>query len=435
MPIDGFNLTDQSEVFKINYDKKSANMYNSDNVLNGRIKKRFDFVGSERKVLTPLSFSGGVGTGRLPKANAGNYKQAQITSNKSYATCEVEREAIHASANDRGAFVRATSETVKKCVESYMRNNSRILFNDGSGILGTGDGTGTNVTGAGSEGDPYVLTFPAGALTWKEANWEEEDHVQMVTGLAAGKRTGGTQEGGDATTNLLRVKEVVPASRQVKLVGTSARLATLVGTPAPLANTDGVCMQRSYGTDPQGLLSILDPDVAITSLYGISIQRRWGSENVDALGAGITTDRMNNVMLSIERKFGQVPNMIMTSYTQFQNILALLEDQKVYELGNRNLVKGKELFGNLSFKGVEFMSTRGPIGIFVDRFCEDDRVYFLNDNYIECHHRPGFGWFTEDKTVFLRLQDEDAYGARYGGYYENFITPTAHGVLKNLATS
>ena len=43
------------------------------------------------------------------------------------------------------------------------------------------------------------------------------------------------------------------------------------------------------------------------------------------------------------------------------------------------------------------------------------------------------GWFDDDGTVFLRLQNDDAYGARYGGYYENFIIPTGHGFLENLA--
>ena len=211
MAIDGFTLATQSEVFKINYDKKSANMYNSDNVLQGRIVKKYDFTGSEKSVLAPLSFSGGVGSGRLPKSNAGNYKQAQILSKRVYATCELEREAIHASANDKGAFVRATQETVKKTVESYMRNTSRILFGNGSGVLGAGNGTGTDITGAGTEISPYLVQFPASVDLWKEANWEEEDYVQVVTAYAASPLAG-TPEGGDTEANLLRVQAVDPST-------------------------------------------------------------------------------------------------------------------------------------------------------------------------------------------------------------------------------
>ena len=420
-----FNLTDQTNLFKINYYKKSENMYNSDNVLQGRIKKKYDFTGRQRFVSTPLSFSGGVGSSVLPVSNAGNYEGAIITAKKVYATCEIDRESIKASANNAGAFVRATKETVKKTVESYMRNSSRILFGDGSGILGRGDGA-TNVSGAGTTGSPYVVTIASGTGIghFKEANWEEKDFVQYVSGLAAGDNTGGTAEGSTATTNLLEITSVDVDNRQISLVGTSPALAALTGV-GPVPTTSGFAMQRSYLLEPLGLDGVVN--VSSGSLYGITVQRRWSSFISDASGAGVTTDRMNSVMLSVEKRSGKVPNMIMTSYAQFQNILALLEDQKVYNLPNRNLK------GSMSFSGVEFMSTRGPIGIFVDRFCEDDRIYFLNDNRIECHHRPGFGWFDDDGTVFLRKADEDAYNARYGGYYENFITPTGHGLLKGLA--
>lgn len=420
-----FNLTDQTNLFKINYYKKSENMYNSANVLHGRVKKRYDFTGKQRFVSTPLSFSGGVGASKLPKPNAGSYEGAIIKSKKVYATCEIEREAIHASKDSAGAFVQATKETVKKTVESYMRNCSRILFGDGSGILGRGDGS-TNVSGSGSSADPYVVTIRDGNSlgAFKEANWEENDHVQYVSGLNAGDNDGGSAEGGDSTTNLLEITDVDVSNRQISLVGTSASLASLSGS-GPVPTTAGFAMQRSYNAEPLGLDGAVNKSSG--TLYNIPIQRRWSSKIKDASGAGITTDKMNEVMLDIEKKFGKAPNMIMTSYEQFRNILALLEDQKVYNLPNRNIQ------GNMSFQGVEFMSTRGPIGIFTDRFCEDDRIYFLNDNFIEVHHRPNFGWFDDDGTVFLRENDDDAYGARYGGYYENYVTPTAHGLLKNLA--
>jgi hypothetical protein len=61
-------------------------------------------------------------------------------------------------------------------------------------------------------------------------------------------------------------------------------------------------------------------------------------------------------------------------------------------------------------------------------------MYFLNDNYIEIHHRPGFGWFEDDGTVFLRKASDDAYEARYGGYLQSYIVPSFQGVVTGLAT-
>jgi|GEM_PF-2136797 len=413
-----FNTEDQSNLFKINYYKKSANMYNSENVLQGRIRKRYDFTGRQRFVSTPMSFSGGVGSGVLPKSNAGIYEGAIINSNKVYATCEIEREAIKASANNQGAFVQATKETVKKTVESYMRNSSRILFGDGTGILADGDAT-TTVTGLGTVASPYILSFPLPSV-FRDVNFEEKDYVQMVDA--------GAYE--DASI-YLEVVDVNAGGRVIKLVNsTGATAGSTLLTAGAFGVGQSLVMQGSLNEDPTGLKKILDYTIAETgSLYNIAYQRRWAMTANDAGGAGVTTDLMNGVMLDVERKFGKVPNLVMCHYNQFRKILALLEDQKVYNLPNRNLK------GSLSFQGIEYMSTRGPIGIFVDRFCEEGQIWFLNDDFIETHHRPDFGWFDDDGTVFLREQGSDSYGARYGGYYENFITPTAHGCLHNLTTA
>lgn len=420
-----FNLVDQSALFKEKYTKRSQNMYNSENVLQGRIKKLYNFTGRQDFVQTNLSFSGGVGAGRLPKANAGKYEGAIITAKRVYATAVVEREAIYASKNDEGAFVRATAETVKKTVESHMRNASRILFGDGSSILGRGDGT-TNVTGTGANGDPYVVVISA--ASWKEFNWEERDYVQHVSTLAAfPANTGGAAEGGQTETNLLEVVEVVPALRTVKLEGSSPALALLTGV-GPVLASSGFCMQKSYGVEPTGIKSVFDITVAATgNLYNIPYQRRWSAFVKDAGGQGITPDLMNLMMLQVKKKSGKFPNMIMSGFEQSRNLKNFMEDQKVYNLPNRNLK------GAPGFQGIEFVSDNGAIGIFIERFADEDKLYFLNDDFIACHHRPGFGWFDDDGTVFLRVTGEDEYEARYGGYYDNFITPTFHGILYNLA--
>lgn len=418
-----FSLQETSGMFLTLFEARSANMYNSENVLDGRIKKNYKFVGKQMNLETQLSFAGGVGSKLLPKANTSVVEQQVITAKKVYARCLVDRESLKAASSTKGAFQTFLGYPIKKTVESYMRNSSRIMFGDSTGILGRGDAA-TNVTGLGTVASPYIVTISA--ASWKEANWEEKDFIQYVSGMAAfPANTGGTAEGGDAVTNLLEIVEVVPASRQVKLVGTSAALAALVAGPNPVPATAGFCMQRSYLAEPQGLGNVLTATSG--SLYGIPVQRRWQSYQMNVGGAGIITDMMNEVMLNVEKKFGKVPNVIIMNYNQFQKVLNQLEDQKVYNLPNRN-VKGA-----LSFSGVEFMSTRGPVGIYCDRFADEDKIYFLNDNFISRSHRPDFGWFSDDNTVFLRAQDEDEYEARYGGYFENVVVPTAHGIITNLS--
>lgn len=396
-----------SELFKNQYVGLSENLYNSATVLLGRVKKTYNFTGKQQIEAVPLSFSGGVGSGSLPTANTADYDNVVILAKKVYARALIDRETIKASQSDEGAFVRGLKEVTEKAVESYMRNMSRILFGDGTGALGFGDGA-TNVTGAGTTGSPYAVVMSTG---WNEANFEERDLVNY-----------------DAETSLLEIVSVVPSTRTVSFVGTSTGLAALTGS-GPVPTNKAFYMQNSKDAEPQGLKGVCDATTG--SLYSVPVARRWQATQVAAGGISINTDIMNRVMLEVERKVGKAPKLIITSYKQYEKLLNVLEDKKTYFLPAR----AENLKGIISFAGIEFVSTRGPIGVFADRFCDADRMYFLNDDQIEIRHRPDFGWFEDDGTVFMRVADSDAYEARYGGYLQVYIKPTFQGVITGLATA
>lgn len=400
-----FNLTDASALFKTKYGKLSDNVYNSANVLLGRVKKSYNFVGKEIKRPIPTAFSGGVGSGSLPAANIADYGDLTLTSKKVYAVCEIDRETIKASMNDEGAFIQGTKHTTQKTVESWTRNMSRILFGDGTGALGV-----STAANAGGSASAPVLTISA--ATWKEANFEENDYVNV-----------GSSNNAYSTSNVWEVTAVDPSTRQVTL----ARISGSVDLTADAA-AKTVYMQNSKDNDPMGLKGVCDATSG--TLYGVSVSRRFQATQQAAAGAGISVDRMNQLMLEIQRKSGKVPDLMVTSFTQYRKIMNLLEDQKQYVVDPRSA----DLKGKISFKGLEFMSAAGAIGIFPDRFVEDDRLYALNTNYIEILHRPDFGWFDDDGTVFLRKAGSDSYEARYGGYLNAEIIPSFQGVISGLAT-
>ena len=391
-----FSISEATSLFKIKYGKLSENVYNSANVTLGRCKKSYDFTGKYKFIPVPSSFAGGVGSGSLPTANTAAYVDANIYRKKLYAVVEIDRETIKASVNDEGSFVRATKEVVQKGVESWMRNMSRILFNSlDNGSVGT---ISANATGTAAA--PVCVISDA---TWKEANFEERDIL-------------------DGASSTFEVTSVDVDTKTVTLARLSGS-EDLTGT----GSGQKLYMQNSGGNDPEGIASV----VGATSgtKYNISIARRWESYKKDASSASLSTDLMNNVMLQTEKKCGKAPDMIVTSYKQYEKLLNLLEDQKRYTIGPRD----KSLKGKVSFDGVQFMSAKGPIGIFAERFCDDDKMYFLNSNHIHIYHAPDFGWFDDDGTVFLRKADSDAYEARYGGYLQVFVNPNFHGLLHTLA--
>lgn len=402
-----FNLTNSSAYFKEKYAKISENVYNSANVTLARLKKSYDFTGKQLTRAIPQSFNGGVGSGRLPSATYDLASDAVMTAKKVYSVVEIDREAIKAADGKDGSFVSQTKHTVAKGVESWMRNMSRILWNElDNGELGVGDGS-TTVTGTGTAGDPYLVIMSA--TGWKEANWEERDGVNCGT-----------------ETTILTVSEVVPSTRQIKFVGTSAALAAASTSTATSAK---FYMQGSKDNDPTGIAYAISR--TSSTLYGVTVNRRWqGSVQVDSSSAGITTDMLNKDMLEIQRKCGKVPKMIIMSFTQYRKMLNLLEDQKEYVVDPR----ASDLKGKVSFSGLAFHSAAGLIPIFPERFVADDRLFYINDDFIELVHRPGFGWFDDDGTVFLRKADDDAYEARYGGYLECYIAPNFQGYRYGLAT-
>lgn len=392
-----FSLTAQSALFKTKFGKLSENAYNSANPVLGTIKKQYDFVGQDMKVAVPTFFAGGVGSGSLPTANPASAVKATIQAKRVYATTEIEREALKASASDEGAFVEAMKWNVQKTVEAWNRNASRIMFGDGTGALGT-----INANATGTAAAPIIVISTP---TWVEGHWEENDYVNVGT---------------DAS--VFSVDEVIPSTRTVKLTRISGSLDLTATGSGQI-----VYMQNSKDNDPVGLKGVLDATSG--TQYGVTIARRFQSTQIAAGGAGVSTDIMNELISKIMFKCGKAPKLIVTSYTQMRKIKNFLEDQKVYTIDPR----ASELKGKISWSGIEYLANGSSLAIIEDRMCPDDRMYAINPDFITSYHRPGFGWFDDDGTVFLRQANSDAYGARYGGYYQNYIIPSFHGVITGLA--
>lgn len=392
-----FNLTTQSALFKTKFGKLSENAYNSANPILGTIKKQYDFVGEDFKAAVPTFFAGGVGSGVLPTANPASAVKATLLAKRVYATTEIQREALKASSSDEGAFVEAMKWNVEKTVESYNRNASRIMFGDGTGALGTFNGAATGTAAA-----PVIVITLA---SWVEGHWEENDYVNVGT---------------DAS--VFRIDEVIPSTRTVELTRLSGTLDLTANVGDAI-----VYMQNSKDNDPIGLKGVLDATSG--SLYGVTVARRFQATQIAAGGAGISTDIMNELISKIMFKCGKAPKMIVTSYKQMRKIKNFLEDQKTYMIDPRS----SELKGKISWAGVEYLANGSKLAIIEDRMCPDDRMYAINTDFITCHHRPDFGWFDDDGTVFLRKSGDDAYEARYGGYYQNYIIPSFHGVVTGLA--
>lgn len=407
-----YNLTTASGVFKTKYIRMSRDMFNSENVVLAKIKRNDEFVGDQALISVPTSFGGGRGSGVIPRANVATYQKMLITAKKLYAIIEIDNEAIKASQTDEGAFVRLSKEPVKRGVQSWQANISRMLFNDsvtsnGNGRLGSFSGNQSLVST-----DVYDVVITA--ASWKQANWEPKDFVNVNTSSAE-----------------YEITSVTPSTRTVRLTqvaGPTLDLSTIG------AGTHNIYMQNSRNNDATGLRGILLATSG--SAYNITIGYRWQAPSqLTSLSVGITPDLLNQQTLDIKYAFGETPDMIVTSFVQYRKLLNQLEDQKRYMIvESRN--SGPK--GKFSFQALEFMADTGPLPVIAERFVEDDTLYTLNSDFIEMHARPDGGW-VEDPTmggsIFRLSPTNDTWQARYAVYGEFGIMPSAHGIMTGLTTT
>lgn len=412
-----YSLTTAQNVFKTKYIKLSRDMFNSENVVLAKIKRNDEFVGDQALISVPTSFGGGRGSGAIPRANVTTYQKMLIVAKKTYAVIEIDNEAIKASQTSEGAFVKMSVEPVKRGVQSWQANASRILFNDatsstaaGNGRLGTFTGPATLVTA-----DTYSVTILAtGDTPWKQANFEPKDYVNVNTAAAEFEVTAV-----DPVNKLVTLKQVQGPTYDLSLLA---------------ATTHSIYMQNSKGNDPTGLRGALLATSG--TMFNIAIGYRWqASSQMTSLSKALTPQLLNQQVLDIKYAFGDTPDMIVTSFVQYRKLLNQLEDQKRYMVVNS---RSEGPRGKFSFQALEFMADTGPIPVIAERFVEDDTLYTLNSDFIEMHARPDSGW-VEDPTrggsIFQMSQTTDGWFARYAVYFEFGIMPTAHGIMTGLSTN
>lgn len=397
-----FNRTDLDALYKIHYKEMHEETMNTSTPTWNRIAKTSDFTGKKLEFPVPQGWALSAGSGSLPETVLLPLGDVQIEPKKMYATGRIDRESIMASLNDKGAFVKLLTENARQVVEADKWNHNRAFFGDGTGKLGTTKASGAITDNTGGN---FSVIVGEGASTFKEANFEENMLVNFGTG-----------------TDKFKVVSVTPSTRTIVVQRQAG------GSDVPAVAT-AIYMQGSKDNDIMGLKIL---DLTSTTAYGVAVGRRWKAYNeLLAYNAALSVEVMNKAMIGVEKQCGQVPDTIVTSYAQYEKILNFLEDKKRFSLVD---VPAKGSKASLSYSGVKFQSSRGAIDIFPDKFCEDDRMYFLNSKHIKYYRRPQSGWVKDDigGNGYLRVAGEDQFEARHATYGQIFIALPFHGVVDGL---
>jgi len=387
-----------SDLFKETYGMPSDATFNASfPVISQLMKKTVEFVGDQHRFPVNTTFAGSVAFGQLPDTNVTNDESVIIKDKSCYARLRVDRRTMKKAVKDKGAWVQGTKEWVQRTVLSFTRHMEIALLGEGklgdvAASAGVVDNTGGN----------YTITVSD--ATWIEHNWEEQEYINFDTG-----------------TSQFEIQSVDPDNKAFTCQRND-------GADVP-ANGNAVYLQKSQGNVPTGYKSVADATSG--SLYSISVQRRWKAfQKAVPNSQTISHEVLNESVLEMERRNRKTPTHMYMSYVQYRKVKNQNEDLKRYTMRPKDQ-RFKSMMG---FNGALFESDAGDIPMIPHQLINDDRVNLMNMNQMRFYQAPGWGWFDEDNTVFLRMQDEDAYEARYGGYGEFFIHPAFQGVITGLST-
>lgn len=403
---------DYDPIFKRNYVKLADNLYNSyDNVASVH-KKTFGTIGGkDTRHPVEVTFGGGVGSsadGTLPVANNTGYLEPVYTAKRNYARINIDGFTIESSQKTEHAFVRAIDQETVGKLKSFNRNDARILMNDGTGILGQFSGSA-----GGTAAVPTVTILTTGNYACRDACFEKGDYVQVNT--------------------LSSYFEITGFDRSTKVLTLTRRSGsddlTAIG-----AGTHSVYMQGSRNADPYGYLGILINAIH----YGVAEEHRWSPVRVAAGGAPLDTEMLTEMVEKMEELSDMSFTYLVFSPKQYRKYIALLEDQKRFPVPvevkpKPNKMTSPDLIARVAFGGIQYVGATGNITCIKNKFVRDDLVIGINTATSEMRHIKKPGWASRDGTVFLRMEDRDAYEARYVCYKENCINPFNVGFISGLA--
>ena len=416
-----YDQSTEDALFKTAYGKHNAKAFNQRSPLYGRIKKKTNFKGKEMVSSIRLSYGGGRGSGKLPRASRALYKQIKLTTKKLYHRLSIDQETFQASKDSVSAFVNMAKEPMEVARVAFSNLLERqIVLGDlkGSGLLGTRRATLAlnSITDTnGVQGVGAKLTI-ADFLSSAES-LEEGDVVDLYQGGDRKKicEVTGVSESGELKLTVLKADAGIQA----------------------VANNDSteltVYLQNSKDNELEGLQGILKAKPVDGSYKNIPIGRRWQSYQQTAAAKSATEKQrlkkeLNKAILQIVKRCGETPTVLMCNHDVYTALLDEFEDIKRVQIPARE----KALKGQVGYGALEYVSAQGTIPVVFNRYVPSGEMYLLNESKIELVSRAAPQWFNRDGTVFLRELDEDSYEARYGCYSDLFVQPFYQGILTGI---
>lgn len=382
------SLTSADNALKSVYLGVVANQLNINaNPLLSKIKRTDkDVWGKEIIKLAPFGINGGIGagteTGNLPTAAGNQYVQFKATLKNLYGTIEISDKAIRASKNDAGAFVNLLNDEMESLVKASAFNLGRMLYGDGSGLLGKVDAVSSKV------------------LTMDSVN-------NFIEGMLV---------------DIYNGESVVASGVPVVYVDRANKKIT-VETTVTIAKNYTLYVQGSKGNEITGLGSIFGNG---TTLYGLTkSEYPWLNPHKDTA----STSREISDFL-IQSAIDEVEDNADSKINYIACSKALRRAYQTY-LGYYR--KNVEI---CDINGMKTISHNG-IPVVGDRFVEDGSIYLLNTDDFVMHELCDWKWLEgESGNILKQNAGKAAYSATLVKYAELICDrPNGQAKITNVSNS
>jgi hypothetical protein len=406
-----FSLTDLSNLYRIAYGDFELDAAGWDHSeLIGLIQKDSKFVGNRLEMAQLVDWGGGQSSGSLPSSSTAFINRPFITAKSVYATSVIDSQSMKAArraGSNLGAFMDATELSILTMKRAFADQVARQFFGDGTGTLGI-----INTVTVIGPGQYQLLITNA---SWLEAPWMLNDLLNIDIGTDM-----------FLVTTIDLVNQIITVSRQ-----------TGIQVPAPGQN---IYKQKSRGNEMTGLSGIVFPTT--TSIYGVPIGYRWGSQTINAAAQTLSVKLMRQ--LDQNMRFwarGDLPTDYIMSATQLR-LFEDGEDAKSIIYIQPEISPERQAGSQVAAVKINGRTVR----LHWSPYCQTDRMYAINRNKIHMYIRPDTsegndpgGFIENGDSIFFPLQVSgtplDSYGLFYATYAEFYINPVFTGCLFNLATS
>ena len=337
-------------------------------------KSSIDVVGKDVKKLVKYGMNGGIAagseTGDLPASSPRNKVVLTSTLKNLYGTIEISDKALRAAASSEGAFVNLLNDEMQSLVKSASFNFGRMLYGDGTGLLGVIEEV--------VDSNKFAFDSVKGIVEG------------MIVDFADGN------------------DEIIASAKDRKVLYVDRKEKTVVVDGASLeGKVEGgmrMYLRGSKDYEITGLAAIFDEDRA---LYGVdrSSAPIMKPHIVDTMEYVNEAD-IQKAIDEIEENSGSKINFIVCS-GGVKRALA----QYYRDLGA--VLPTIECAG-----GYKAMNFNG-IPVVADRFCPEGTMYLLNTDDFKIHQLCDWKWLEgEDGKILKQVPGKPVYTATLVKYAE-----------------